>query len=230
MLHKLQENFRDYIIKGKYTYAFAKTIKDNGISGPSRLDIYKNNVFANTTKALQTVYPKTMLWVGEEYFNHLCQNFVKKFPPSSGVFIEYGEPFASYLVRIPELKNFPFLPSLAKLEWLIHRSHHSFLENGITAQDCSKKIVVEGFALRLRSDVFLLKSKYNVINIFEESQPVLTDSYFIIYRDNFEVKYNAITKNEYVVLKNLKALNDSLETVATVAKYINLGFLHESNL
>ncbi|WP_068086979.1 DNA-binding domain-containing protein [Polycladidibacter stylochi] len=100
-------------------------VKSRGIISKKRFDVYRNNVMASLIEALAANYPAVQKLVGDDYFKALASIYIYSQPPSQPVLYEYGESFAQFLASFPGLVDFPYLESVAKLEWSWLSSFHS---------------------------------------------------------------------------------------------------------
>jgi len=88
-----------------------------------RLAIYRANVAATATKALDAAYPVTRQVVGEAFFNGLARAYQRVAPSTSGDLFDYGAEFAGFVADFPHTQSLPYLPDLAQLEWAVHRAY-----------------------------------------------------------------------------------------------------------
>lgn len=89
----------------------------------TRLAIYRANVEGNWTAALASAYPIVRKIVGATYFEALAHAFLHAAPSTSGDLNRYGERLPEFLERFPETADLPYLPDVARMEWLAHRAH-----------------------------------------------------------------------------------------------------------
>ena len=83
------------------------------------LAVYRGNAVANASKALALSYPVIEKIVGEEFFSGLCRAFWAVSPSRSGDLNEYGSDFAEFLTDFPHVAELPYLPDVARVEWLV---------------------------------------------------------------------------------------------------------------
>jgi uncharacterized protein len=116
--------------------AFASALEDAGRSAAAvrmfrgkpqttlaRLAVYRGNVYANYGKALAGAYPIVRKIVGEEFFDAMAREYSRASPSRSGDLNRYGEGLADFVAGFPHTKDLPYLPDVARLEWLVHRAH-----------------------------------------------------------------------------------------------------------
>lgn len=90
-----------------------------------RFGVYRNNVKASLAVALAARFPVVERLVGEEFFTAMALVFIERHPPRSPVLAEYGAAFASFLEGFDPAADLPYLPDIARLEWLRQVAYHS---------------------------------------------------------------------------------------------------------
>lgn len=90
-----------------------------------RFGVYRNNVKASLAAALAARFPIVERLVGEEFFTAMALVFIERHPPQSPVLAEYGAAFASFLEGFDPAADLPYLPDIARLEWLRQVAYHS---------------------------------------------------------------------------------------------------------
>ena len=93
-LRELQLGFAEAIF-GEGANDFAQEVVVDGLSSGRRLAIYRNNVFGNFSKALQSVYPVVEQLVGEGFFKFAAAEYISRYPSQSGDLHHYGKQFAA---------------------------------------------------------------------------------------------------------------------------------------
>ncbi len=78
--------------------------------------VYRNTVFKACIDALQANFPTVHQWVGDEWFRAAAAVFAHTHPPTDGLLMNYGQPFAEFLARFGPAEALPCLPALAHLD------------------------------------------------------------------------------------------------------------------
>jgi hypothetical protein len=178
-----------------------------------RLAIYRANIAANATRALASIYPIVRKLVGAEFFDGLAQAYAEAHPSVSGDLNEFGATLADFVATFPPAHSLPYLPDVARLEWLAHRAHyaadHVPLDFGalasITTADYARLTVT------LHPAVATLASSYPLYRIWEVHQ----DDYrgeiavdlgsgagdVVVYRDEYRVTVAKLSRGEAVFLR-----------------------------
>jgi hypothetical protein len=96
-------------------------------SAPPRagLEVYRRNVLANLRAALAATYPVVRRLVGDAFFAEAAAQFARRVASASGDLHQYGGEFAPFLEDYPHARALPYLPDVARLEWLRHESYHA---------------------------------------------------------------------------------------------------------
>ncbi|HEY1991338.1 MAG TPA: DNA-binding domain-containing protein [Gammaproteobacteria bacterium] len=92
-------------------------LRDRGISGVRRLQVYRNNHAAALREALRAVYPVTQRLVGEEFFAAAADGYASVTPSHSGNIQDYGAAFPAFLSTYPPAASLAYLGDVASLEW-----------------------------------------------------------------------------------------------------------------
>jgi Putative DNA-binding domain len=123
-LRELQIGFMDAIF-ARESNGFGLDVKEAGIPCEKRLDVYRNNVFGGLTQALRLTYPAVHALVGEAFFNHMAEGYIREHASMSGDLTRFGSRFPVFLEGHLPAGDLPYLPDTAYLEWLCHLSYHA---------------------------------------------------------------------------------------------------------
>ena len=200
--------------------------------------IYRGNMIANTTKALGATYPIIRKLIGDEFFDGLARTYCREYPSASGDLNECGEYFAPFVAEFPHTQSLPYLPDVARLEWLVHRAHyaadHAPLDIGQLAR------IAEHDYPRLRLELHpaasLLESPYPLYRVWEVHQ----DDYrgeiavgldrgpdrVIVYRPAFHATVAALSSGEWAFLSAVgrgNLLGSALASALAADAEFNLG-------
>lgn len=131
------------------------------------LSVYPTALLANASRALAITYPTVASLLGDEAFWVLVSRYVKHCPNSQSDWGHWGRSLPAWLTQQTELDAFPYLPDVAKLDWLCHISERakdgqtdvvSLL--GLGSQPLNQVFV------RLADDVQIMSSIYPVAQIW----------------------------------------------------------------
>jgi len=102
-----------------------------------RLGLYRGNLSATWNKAMAVAYPVIAQLVGAEFFEALVREYGRAHPSDNGDLNRFGAHFATFLRSFPHVRELPYLPDMARLEWLLHRTHYAQEAPAITAAQLS---------------------------------------------------------------------------------------------
>jgi hypothetical protein len=90
-----------------------------------RLAVYRGNVYGNRAKALAAAYSIVRKIVGEDFFDAMAGEYARAHPAASGDLNEYGGRLAEFVAAFPHTQDLPYLPDVARMEWLAHRAYYA---------------------------------------------------------------------------------------------------------
>ncbi|MEO8717675.1 MAG: DNA-binding domain-containing protein [Burkholderiales bacterium] len=124
--------------------------------------VYRANVFGNWDAALGGAYPIVRAIVGTQFVEMLARDYARAAPSASGDLHEYGAQLAQFLERYAQTRDLPYLPDVARLEWLAHRAYY--------AADALPFDVSRPTQARLAPACALLESAWPLQRIWEAHQ------------------------------------------------------------
>jgi len=122
-LHEAQARFAAALTDGKQSQAATRLFRGPGARTLARLAIYRGNVHGNRANALAGAYPIVKKIVGDEFFDAMAREYARAHRSSSGDLNEYGEYLPDFLAVFPHTADLPYLPDVARMEWLAHRAY-----------------------------------------------------------------------------------------------------------
>jgi len=146
-----------------------------GLIGPTggaplkRFNVYRNNAAMTLIEALRGRYPVIERLVGEAFFKAAAHRYVAEQPPRSPALFEFGGGFADFLAGFEPARSLPYLPDVARLEWLRQTAYHApdaepmqpAALGGIAPEQAGEIV------LRLHPSAGLLISDYPVVSIWQ---------------------------------------------------------------
>lgn len=100
-------------------------VDPEGRPAGKRFNVYRNNLAASLTEALETGFPVLARLLGEQSFKALALIFSRAHPPTSRALSQYGDAMPGFLERFQPLEAHPYLADIARLELAIRRSYHA---------------------------------------------------------------------------------------------------------
>jgi predicted ribosome-associated RNA-binding protein Tma20 len=183
---------------------FIEKIYDSSIDD-ELIDIYRNNIFHNLTSSLQNIYKTTEKIVGEKYFKHLALEYIKQHPSESGNLEDYGEYFPTHLKEIDIIKKqLPYLPDIAKIDWLYHFSYQQKDTKPLAAEQLTSLKEEDYFKLKfkLHPAIFFYKSAYPIWQIWQLNN--CTDN-------SLRVNFNDGSENIIIMRQGIKTLIEPID-------------------
>lgn len=158
------------------TTGAAGRIRAGKLGATRRLEVYRHNVYANLRGVLRDVYPVIFALVGDAFFMHAAELFVKTHPSGSGDLHRFGGEWATFLGTYPYAKELPYLPDVARLEWAWHEAFHAGDAAPLDPARLAAVPADEHADLRfvLHPAVRLTKSDFPTLRIWEVNQPAFT--------------------------------------------------------
>ena len=97
-----------------------------GTPGEQRLAVYAGGYIARIREALAELFEAVHHVLGEDVFTELAEGYAARYPSHDYNLSLAGRHLPEFLVDWPRSRELPFLPDLARLEWLICRAFHAF--------------------------------------------------------------------------------------------------------
>jgi hypothetical protein len=84
----------------------------------AQLALYRSSIVGSMTRALAATYPVCARLVGEAFFGALASAYIEAHPSRSPDLNDYGAGLAGFLEQFAPARPLPYLPDVARLEWL----------------------------------------------------------------------------------------------------------------
>jgi hypothetical protein len=123
-LHELQAAFRAGLLGGDATQ-LAPMIAGGRLAPLQRLAVHANHYRLTLVEALAATFPATRGLVGAQAFAFAARRFVAERPPREPRLWAYGAGFSGFLSVLPEGRDLPWLPGVARLEWALNLAFHA---------------------------------------------------------------------------------------------------------
>ncbi len=188
------------------------------IGKEERLDIYAEAYFARVLESMKTDFSITARVLGEHSFQKLVSDYLKEFPSRSTNIGEVGRSFSKFISKYTDLKDYPFLEPLAKMEWTLIESFHAENSGTLNPSKLSKLSNEnwENIIFKLAPSTKLVRSQWPLDQfwrLLDESislqdqtfTPSISRNGFIFIRENGAVSLETLTAPEYFILAQLNS-------------------------
>jgi hypothetical protein len=181
-----------------------------------RLRVYRNNVRATLTGALESGYPVALRLLGAEYFQVLALRYVRDYPSRSGNLIDYGSEFPTFLESITELQSLSYLPDVARLERLMHEAYSAAEPRRLNLEALAEvpPCRYEELRFAIHPSARLLASSYPVLRIWQTNQPGHAGDpqvsleeggdLLLVIRRNLEIEIERLSPGEFTLIYQLE--------------------------
>jgi hypothetical protein len=118
-LRELQARFTDSLIAIEDA-TLLDLVDGDGLDARARLAVYRHHVLTTLTATLAAAYPVVCRLVDQRFFGYAADAFVRRHLPTGPCLAEYGAGFPDFLASFPACGALPYLPDVARLEWVVH--------------------------------------------------------------------------------------------------------------
>ncbi|MBU2711149.1 HvfC/BufC family peptide modification chaperone [Zooshikella harenae] len=248
VLDDWQSQFAKWLLTGDTQLLNSQVIADK----PERLGLYRNNVLANITQSLQSIFPVLERLIGTSCFTSLCHRFIQQHPPQKAALNHYGGQLADFISCQAAFNGHPYLPDVAQLEWA---THVAFLLAEVKPVDTHTLASLEqkellDIHLSLASSVQLVMSKFPILAIWQANHSTVVDpptvhlmekeEHLIVFREGEQFVIEPVTSTEWFFLQAINhtvSLNQAYEHALThsadfdlagcLQKYVSSGVISD---
>lgn len=174
-----------------------------------RFGLYRGNLTANWERSLGNAYPVLSQLVGEEFFRALARTYGRATPLDSGDLNTFGDRLGEFLDGFAPVADYPYMPDLARLEWLMHRAHYASDAAPLTVEDFTG-LDAEALGrqrIGLHPASGLLRSDWAVDAVWRAHQPggsppdtLAGEALCLVHRPRWRVQLMSLTTGDYAGL------------------------------
>ena len=158
---------------GNGAAGFADCIVNDGLAPAARVQVYRNNVRAMFTTALERSYPVLRRRVGEGYFARLAAEYRIDHPSRSGDLHWIGRHFPEWIGTRMRGTDYAWLADLARLEWACEELLVSEWLQPAPADSLARLLPEQlpGAHLVLQPGLRTISSNFPVWSVWQANQP-----------------------------------------------------------
>lgn len=218
--------------------AAATLVRDNGLAGARRLQVYRNNMFTSLTDALAAVYPVIARLVGEGFFAAAAQEYIRVHPSRSGNVHDFGSAFPDFLASFRGAAALPYLADVARLEWAYHQVFHATEQPPLDPRRIAEvsENAQPSLCLVLQPALRLLASPYPILRIWQVNQAGYADAaevsldeggiHLLVRQRQLEIEFWTLGAGEFALLSRLAdddTLGDAVAAALAVEPELDVG-------
>ncbi len=171
-----------------------------GTAAIKRFSVYRNNVAASLSEALQVTFPTIQKLVGQDFFKAMAGVFWRRHPPNSPILMRYGTEMPAFLTGFDPVRHLGYLPDIARIELALTQSYHAADIAPIgaeTLQNIAPDALLRA-KIQLAPTVHLIRSKwpagaiYHANNGPDAPKPVMQPEDVLISRFEFDPVVTAL--------------------------------------
>jgi hypothetical protein len=139
-----------------------------GRPSAKRFSVYRNNVAASLTRALEAAFPTVRKLVGDQFFAAMAGVFLRANPPTSRMMMLYGDALPEWLATFPPVSHLGYLPDVARLDQAMRESYHAANSEPLPDAEFQRLIGgdIAGLRLKLAPSVRLVRSIWPLQSIW----------------------------------------------------------------
>jgi hypothetical protein len=139
-----------------------------GRPAPKRFSVYRNNVAASLTRALEAAFPTVRKLVGDEFFAAMASVFLRAHPPTSRIIMLYGDALPGWLQGFAPETQLGYLPDVARLDQAMRESYHAADSEPLSEAAFQRLLGqdLSGLRFRLAPSLRLVRSRWPVQSIW----------------------------------------------------------------
>lgn len=199
----------------------AGVVGPDGLADPKRFSVYRNNVAASLTRALEAAFPTVRKLVGDAFFAAMAGVFLRDHPPRSRMMMLYGDALPGWLQTFPPVAHLGYLPDVARLDQAMRESYHAADSAPLSEMEFQRLLGedIAGLRLQLAPSLRLIRSDWPLHSIWVATsegggapQPGPED--VLVLRPEFDPRPHRLPPGGGAFLEGLQsglALGESLE-------------------
>jgi hypothetical protein len=231
-----QQGFADQLCARQISTVDDSLFQEAGEQLSRRMAVYRGNMIANQSKALQGAYPVVAKIVGADFFAGLAREYGRQVPSVSGDLNEFGESLPEFLAQFPPARDLPYLPDVAQLEWRVHCAFYAADHKALEAARLALVPADKQSSLRfqLHPACAMMRSDYPLARIWEIHQDDYDGEFEIgdnpargwvlVSRPALRVRVSELSEADAAFLERVQGpLEEALAGAQAIDAAFNLG-------
>ncbi len=200
------------------------------LSPQEALKVYQDGYIARLTTSLGENFETVWKYVGDEIFFDLAKLYIAENPSRDGNLNLYGQGFPEFLMQIEAVEDHPFLPDLARADWMKAQLFHQKTEPGLSGENLATQLSGET-CLRFVSSVQVLSSSWDLFLIWksihrDEPMPEQQAGILLLWKRDSQVMIQGFGTQFTLSLQKLSE-GTSLEQIVAGLSPEDVQFLFE---
>lgn len=140
----------------------------DGAQASKRFDVYRNNIAASLTEALETGFPVLRKLLGKDFFKAMSGVYLRQHPPTSQLMMFYGQDMPAFLAGFEPVRHLPYLADVARLELALRQSYHAADTTALAPETLQELPTARLMAARMvfAPAIVLIRSRWPVHGIW----------------------------------------------------------------
>jgi hypothetical protein len=217
--------------------------------GEKRFGLYRGNLTVTWDKVLSQAFPVVRELVGEEFFSALTRAYGMAHPSVDADLNRFGAGFAAFLDGFEHVADYPYLADMARLEWLLHRTHYAPDAAAVDAAGLAALSAeeLETASATLHPACSLFTSDWAVVPLWQAHQPgseiafpaqMQLASHAVVARPLWKTELAALDAGAFAALVELGSgasvgealdaafdLDENFDVAAAMKQWMDLGVL-----
>jgi hypothetical protein len=238
---KLQADFSEAL----FNAANEHKILPHFTTNPDRFGLYRGNLTATWNKVLSSAFPVVRQLMGEEFFSALTRAFGMAHPSDNPDLNHFGANFASFLATFEHVADYPYLPDMARLEWVLHRAYYA-PEAAALTPDMLAALSPDDFELArfaLHPTASLFHSSRAVVALWQAGEAAFPSDldapgYAVVARPRWKAELASLSAAAHAALSALEGgakmgealdaafeLDEAFDIASNLRQWLDLGLL-----
>ena len=182
--------------------------------GAERLVVYADGDLARVEEALAEVYETIRHVVGRTAFQELAESYARRYPSHDYNLSLVGRHLPDHVAQLPLAGELPFLPDLARLEWLVAQAFHAFDQPPMETAQAAGWSLEEWARARVffQPSVGSVSSAWPILDIWQAREKPVAEirielvnrpQQVIVFRQGHQVRCALLTEHQQALLSRL---------------------------